>query len=105
MVSLEEMGKVRILDHGLWNNANDALPSSKVKDLFGGFRHSLETGFKNAIDRGIISPTISPFGLASAITGLIDGIGLQMVAEPDLIDNEEIWKAVKESVLTLLNGS
>lgn len=78
--------------------------NKKILSLFAEFRHSLESGFKDAAERGIISPSIPPFGLSAAITGLIDGVGLQMVAEPELLYNEEIWTAVKESILTLLNG-
>ncbi len=78
--------------------------NEKIKDLYGEFRHSTQTGLQGAVDRGIISPSISLYGLASAIIGLVDGIGLQMVADPELINNEEIWTAIKESILSLLNG-
>ena len=70
-----------------------------VKDFFYGFRLALESGFQDAIDRGIISPSISSYGLASVINGLIDGMGLQMLLEPELLDDEEIWTALRQSIL------
>ncbi|MDY6905058.1 MAG: TetR/AcrR family transcriptional regulator [Thermodesulfobacteriota bacterium] len=73
----------------------------EIQNLFEGFRQSLETGFAGAIKRGIISPSISPYGLAAAVTGLIDGVGLQMVADPSLIDDEEIWEGVRKSALAM----
>lgn len=76
----------------------------KIITLFAEFRRSLEIGFKDAAERGIISPSIPLFGLSAAVTGLIDGTGLQMVAQPELLYNEEIWSSLKESILTLLNG-
>lgn len=76
----------------------------KIQNLFEGFRQSLEAGFKEAIKRGIISPSISPYGLAAALTGLIDGVGLQMVADPSLIDDEEIWESVRKSALAMFTA-
>lgn len=74
----------------------------RLKACYGMFREAIRNGLEAAATRGIISPRMSPIGLATVLTGLVDGIGLQMVTEPGLIENDEIWEATKQSIELLL---
>ena len=41
-------------------------------------------------------------GLAAVITGILDGMGLQFVTEPEFAKEEEVWKTTEEVVWAFL---
>ncbi len=78
---------------------------SMLKTLYGQFREAIHDGLENAAARGIIAPGIPLSGLAVLLTGIIDGLGLQLVTEPELIANEKIWNAAETGIRMLLEGN
>ncbi len=86
-----------------------ARQSPVVKDqltsLYGQFRLALEKGLTLAMEQEEISPTLPPKGLAVIITGLVDGMGLQLLTEPELCQDQTIWDALTISIEDLLTTS
>ncbi len=70
--------------------------------LYGKFRKALETCLKKAKDQEIINPSLPVEALAAIITGIIDGMGLQILTEPDLCQNFIIWDGIEKAILDLL---
>jgi len=72
--------------------------------LYGRFRKALLAGLEDAAGRGIISPRLPLGGLAAVLTGLLDGMGFQLVTEPELIADEEVWRTLEKGMAALLEG-
>jgi len=54
--------------------------------------------------RVVITPKIPPEEPAPLLIGISDGLGMQLVFEPDLISDKRIWKAAEAAVRILLSG-
>lgn len=72
--------------------------NTELAALYGKFRKALETCLKNACDRNVICPSLPVETLSAIITGIIDGMGLQLLTEPDLCQNEIIWKGIETAI-------
>ncbi|MBU1340921.1 MAG: TetR/AcrR family transcriptional regulator [Proteobacteria bacterium] len=70
--------------------------------LYGKFRNALETCLKKAEARQIIHPGLPVEALAAIITGMIDGMGLQLLTEPDLSQNLILWESIETAIVDLL---
>ena len=83
-----------------------ARQSQVVKDelssLYGQFRNALEENLTAANAKGIIQPSLPIESLAAIITGLVDGMGLQLLTEPLLCQNLAIWNSIETSIVDLL---
>ena len=79
------------------------LVDRKLKSLYGQFREALETCLDDARQRGILSFSIPVKGLAALLTGILDGMGLQLVTEPDLAEDETIWQTMETGIVRLLS--
>lgn len=77
------------------------LVNTELATLYGKFRKALETGLQSAFDRKIISPALPVETLAAIITGIIDGMGLQLLTEPDLCQNEIVWQGIETAIVDL----
>ncbi len=76
--------------------------ASQLRTLYGNFRRAVQKGLQAAIDRGDIAPPIPATGLSAILTSIIDGLGLQLITETDLVDDRQIWDAAHKSVCLLL---
>lgn len=74
----------------------------ELKILYGKFRNALETCLKKAKENEIINPGLPVEALAAIITGIIDGMGLQILTEPDLSRNLVIWESIEKAIVDLL---
>ena len=79
--------------------------SDELSDFYGRFRKSLENGLKTAKSKDLISPTLPVEALGAIITGLIDGMGLQLLTEPELCQNQVIWDSIESSIADLLTDT
>ncbi|MCP4670184.1 MAG: TetR/AcrR family transcriptional regulator [Desulfobacula sp.] len=70
--------------------------------LYGKFRLALETGLSDAREKGKISPGLPVDALAAIITGIIDGMGIQLLTEPELCQDAVIWQSIERAVIDLL---
>ncbi len=87
-----------------WVASRQSPPVAReLRLLFQRFRDALETGFEGAISRGILAPRIGARGLAMSITGLLDGLALQLILDPDLAAAEESWASIEQALTAMLS--
>jgi AcrR family transcriptional regulator len=70
--------------------------------LYGKFRQALETCLKKSKKEKSINPALPVEALAAIITGMIDGMGLQLLTEPDLCRDLIIWESIETAIVDLL---
>ncbi len=76
----------------------------QLASLYGQFRNAICMGLRRMKNKGIIAPTAPLEGLAFLLTGVIDGMGLQLMTEAELVDDEEIWTTLHQGICLLLAG-
>lgn len=66
---------------------------TELEILYRRFRLAIQEGLQDCLTRGILDPPGqgSIHGQAAMLTAVIDGLGLQMLTEPDLVDDDQIW--------------
>lgn len=80
------------------------LVNEQIACLYGDFRKTIHTQLKRAEMQGWITPTLPLAGLAVLIAAVIDGIALQLVTEPELAQDDEIWDAMTVGLTDLLTA-
>ncbi len=95
----------KLLFEGWAVSRHSALVDEKIKDLYSRFRDAVASGLKQAAARGVIAPLLALEGLAAVITGLIDGLGLQLITEPELSHKAVIWEVLEQGLVLLLGGT
>jgi AcrR family transcriptional regulator len=79
--------------------------NAELKSIYREFRKAVHEGLETANQRGVIAPSIPLVGLATILTGIIDGISLQLVNEPALAEDGALWEAVDQAMCDLLGGT
>ncbi len=74
----------------------------QLQSLYGQFRLAIQAGLQAAIDRGDITPAIPIEGLSAILTSIIDGLGLQLITETDLLTDNRLWEAAHQAIRLLL---
>lgn len=74
----------------------------ELKAFYRTFRGDIRQRLQEARDRGYLAPSIDLDGLAPVLTGLLDGLGLQMAADSDLARDSAAWEAVETTFRRLL---
>lgn len=82
---------------------HSAAVDQKLKDFYSNFRDAILAGLEEAVGRRAIRPTLSLDGLAAMITAIIDGLGLQVLTEPELIGSDGMWETVRRGLEVLLD--
>lgn len=77
---------------------------AEPQSLYGQFRMAIQTGLQTAIERGHIAPAIPVAGLSAVLTSIIDGLGLQLITETDLLTDDRLWQAAHQAICLLLGG-
>ncbi len=77
----------------------------ELESLYGRFRKALEKGLNGMATKGKINPSLPMEGLATLITGMLDGMGLQLVTEPELADDPVVWETLEQGLYRLLEES
>ncbi len=75
---------------------------TQLQTLYGNFRRAIQKGLQAAVDRGDITPPIPAAGLSAILTSIIDGLGLQLITETDLLNDRQIWGAAHQAIGLLL---
>jgi len=81
-----------------------AVVSQTLDELYGQFRQAMSDGLEKAKANGKISPELPITSTAVYLTGLVDGLGLQMITEPDLAADDDTWRDVTQGITALLKG-
>lgn len=81
---------------------HSSIVNQELAMLYGKFREALETCLEKAKKDKIIQPGLPVAALAAIITGMIDGMGLQLLTEPDLCRNLMIWESIETAIVDLL---
>jgi AcrR family transcriptional regulator len=74
----------------------------ELQALYGNFRQAIQEGLEAAIARGDIAPSIPAAGLSAILTSIIDGLGLQLITETELLADTRIWDAAHQAFCLLL---
>jgi AcrR family transcriptional regulator len=74
----------------------------RFQALYSGFRDAIGEGLEDAIPRWRQTALLPTSSAAFMLTAIIDGLGLQLVSEPGLIENDDLWAAVEKSIALLL---
>ena len=86
-----------------WTMAREnPLVAKEMENLYVRLRTSLRDRLAEAKERGIISPSIPLDGLTVFLLGSSDGLFAQFYFQPDLVDDEAVWKGVEMSIRALL---
>ncbi len=75
---------------------------AELQSLYGNFRRAIQEGLEAAIDRGDIAPAIPAGGLSAILTSIIDGLGLQLLTETELLTDRQMWDAAHQAIRLLL---
>jgi AcrR family transcriptional regulator len=78
--------------------------AEEFRAMYRRFRKALETGLADASERGVVTTDQPLHGVAAVLTAIIDGLGLQLVTEPALIEDEGIWEAAQAAIERALSG-
>lgn len=81
---------------------HSSIVNQELAMLYGKFREALETCLEKAKKDMIIHPGLPVAALAAIITGVIDGMGLQLLTEPDLCRNLIVWESIETAIVDLL---
>ena len=76
--------------------------NAQLTSLYGKFRLAVLEQLALAQKEGRIEPALPLPGLAAMITAIIDGLAMQLVTEPELARDEEIWQTMTDTMIGLL---
>jgi AcrR family transcriptional regulator len=77
---------------------------TEVADSYVNWKQAVEIGLNKAREKQTITPDLSGKELAALIVALTDGLGLQFLAEPKLVNDNFIWKSFEGCIVDLLRG-
>jgi AcrR family transcriptional regulator len=75
-----------------------------LEELYGKFRLAMSDGLQKAQKNGTITPRLPISSVATLLTGLVDGLGLQMMTEPDLAADADTWQDIARGITGLLES-
>jgi AcrR family transcriptional regulator len=78
--------------------------AAEVHELFAEFRRAIQSRLEEAVERGSIAPKLPLDGLAVLLSGLLDGLALQLVSDPELAAADSTWQDVEHSIRLLLGA-
>lgn len=85
---------------GLARNSEQV--DKELKDLYQLFVQSVQNGLEDTARRGVIPFPGDLQGMAVVLTSLIDGMSLQIMVMPDLLQRPGVWMAAEEAILRIV---
>lgn len=73
-----------------------------VTGLYNKFRYAIGQGLKQAADKGVIRSSLANEEVAAQLTGLLDGLAMQIIIEPKLGKNEQIWPETQRVIQKMI---
>lgn len=93
---------LRLFFEGFAVARHSLIVNQELSSLYGQFRLALETGLNKAVESRYITPELPTTALAAIITGIVDGMGLQMLTEPELCESDVLWESIETAIGDLL---
>lgn len=78
--------------------------AAELQAMYRGFTEAVRRGMEHAAGQGAIPRPADPQAAAVVLTALIDGLSLQVMSMPELLDREDTWQAAQKAVLCVLRG-
>jgi AcrR family transcriptional regulator len=78
------------------------LIKSQLTEQYARFRDTLQTGLQTAVTRGVLSPQTDPVNLAGVLASLLDGLALQLMADPELAGDQDFWRAARDGIVKII---
>jgi AcrR family transcriptional regulator len=76
---------------------------SLLKDIHSRFRQAVRRGLEGLAQKTGQPPASTRLDtLATLLTSLVDGIGMQATIEPSLLENDDLWNALDRAIFALL---
>lgn len=85
---------------GLARNSEQV--DKELKDLYQLFVQAVQNGLEDTARRGVIPFPGDLQGMAVVLTSVIDGMSLQFMVMPDLLQKPGVWKSVEEAILRIV---
>lgn len=83
---------------------HSAVLRRELSDSYTKWRQVFEVGLECAQEKHAISPSLPAKALAAFISALLEGMGLQFLLDPNLVENDFIWENFEECLTGLLKG-
>ncbi len=86
-----------------WTLAREsAMVAREMQDLYHQLRDSVTKGLREAESRGIIKPAIPAEHLSALLLAMGDGLGMQVLIQPELAADDRIWESLELGARSLL---
>jgi AcrR family transcriptional regulator len=92
-----------LLLEGLVAARHNVLIREQLDSNYAAFNITLRKNLSALEKAGYINPVIPVEGLAVLIAGILDGIGIQILAIPDIIEENIIFEYIKKSLMHIMN--
>ena len=76
--------------------------NNELSQLYRQFKEAIYRGLEHAVQRGVIAPKMPLDRLASVLTSIIDGMGLQIMATSKTKSHDGMWQAMQDGIRALL---
>lgn len=80
------------------------LVADELAALYGRFRRAIQDGLQDAMAADRLRPALPSQGMALLLTAIVDGLGMQLITEPGLLENEALWLSTTQAVASLLGA-
>jgi len=81
------------------------LIAEELRKLYADFREMVARELGGLVERQVIAPVLPLDGISVMLTGIIDAVWFQLVAEPDLCNRPSVWQAAETAVYALLTST
>lgn len=72
--------------------------ADECRDLYRRFKLALVEGIEAARATGVLPAGKPAFGIAAVIAAVLDGLGLQLLTEPELMDNNDVLETAASAL-------
>lgn len=90
---------------GLMISRHSETVRGELGSLYYEFRHAMREGLQVWVDRGVIRPPMPSEGVAAMLAAVLDGISLQIMTVPGVLEDDLTWESLERAILVLVGGS
>ena len=78
------------------------LVNQEFKEIYAEFQGGIRQALERAVARGALSPELNLDGLAPLFTNILEGFSLQVMKDPELLDDDPMWEGLADCFTRLL---